>query len=169
MGLCGNFTGKILITWRISQFYSPQTFKIVALKMATRLLFVPVDMSTVVPSFNSTAPTTFFSFITLMLFSFSHGTTIKPILRNVILSKTVEKSDQPLKSAFKDEHQMDSSLFSITSMITWIFWELSLASNENLLDCPIAVSIVVHSIFLTILTGSLHLDDGYLGSMCRRW
>ena len=41
-------------------FYSPRTFKIVALQMATRPLFVPVSMSTVVPSFNSTAPTTFF-------------------------------------------------------------------------------------------------------------
>ena len=72
-------------------FYSPQTFKIVALQMATRPLFVPVNMSTVVPSFNSTAPTTFFSFTTLTLFSFSHWTTIKPIFRIAILSKTVEK------------------------------------------------------------------------------
>ena len=102
-------------------FYSPQTFKIVALQMATRPLFVPVDMSTVVPSFNSTAPTTFFSFTTLTLFSFSHWTTIKAIFRNVILSKTVEKSDQPMKSTFKDERQMESSLFPITGMITWIF------------------------------------------------
>ena len=102
-------------------FYSPQTFKIVALQMATRPLFVPVNMSTVVPSFNSTAPTTFFSFTTLTLFSFSHWTTIKAIFRNVILSKTVEKSDQPMKSTFKDERQMESSLFSITGMITWIF------------------------------------------------
>ena len=45
----------------------------------------------IVPSFNSTAPTTFFSFATLTLFSFSHWTTIKPIFRSVILSKTVEK------------------------------------------------------------------------------
>ena len=102
-------------------FYSPQTFKIVALQMATRPLFVPVNMSTVVPSFNSTAPTTFFSFTTLTLFSFSHWTTIKAIFRNFILSKTVEKSDQPMKSTFKDERQMESSLFSITGMITWIF------------------------------------------------
>ena len=36
LGLCGNFT--------------PQTFKIVALPMATRPSFVPVNMSTVVPS-----------------------------------------------------------------------------------------------------------------------
>ena len=45
----------------------------------------------IVPSFNSTAPTTFFSFTTLTLFSFSHWTTIKLIFRSVILSKTVEK------------------------------------------------------------------------------
>ena len=112
-------------------FYSPQTFKIVALQMATRPLFVPVDMSTVVPSFNSTAPTTFFSFTTLTLFSFSHWTTIKPIFRIAILSKTVENeliwptSYQPLKSTFKDERQMESSLLPTTGMIMWIFRELS--------------------------------------------
>ena len=112
-------------------FYSPQTFKIVALQMATRPLFVPVNMSTVVPSFNSTAPTTFFSFTTLTLFSFSHWTTIKPIFRIAILSKTVENeliwptSDQPLKSTFKDERQMESSLLPTTGMIMWIFRELS--------------------------------------------
>ena len=87
-------------------FYSPQTFK-----MATRPLFVPVNMSTVVPFFNSTAPTAFFSFTTLTLFSFSYWTTIKAIFRNVVLSKTVEKSDQPMKSTFKDERQMESFLF----------------------------------------------------------
>ena len=59
--------------------------------MATRPLFVPVDMSTVVPSFNSTALTTFFSLRTLMLFSFFYWTTIKPICRIVILSGKVEK------------------------------------------------------------------------------
>ena len=114
-------------------FYSPQTFKIVALQMATRPLFVPVDMSTVVPSFNSTAPTTFFSFTTLTLFSFSHWTTIKAIFRNVILSKTVEKNDQLMKSTFKDERQIESSLFPITAwsrgsfktcnwLAKWIRW-----------------------------------------------
>ena len=59
--------------------------------MATRPLFVPVNVSTVVPSFNSTAPTTFFSFTTLTLFSFSYWTTLKPIFRNVILGKTVKE------------------------------------------------------------------------------
>ena len=47
-------------------------------------------MSTVVPSFHM-VPMTFFSFTTLILVSFSHWTTIKPIFRNVILSKTVKK------------------------------------------------------------------------------
>ena len=60
-------------------------------------------------------------FTILTLFSFSHWTKIKAIFRNVILSKTVEKSDQPMKSTFKDERQMESSLFPITGMITWIF------------------------------------------------
>ena len=44
-----------------------------------------------VPSFNSTALSTFFSFTTLTPFSFSYWTTIKSIFRNVILGKTVEK------------------------------------------------------------------------------
>ena len=55
---------------------------------------------------------TFFSFTALTLFSFSHGITIKAIFRNVLLSKTVEKSDQPMKSTFKDERQMKNGKFS---------------------------------------------------------
>ena len=39
--------------------------------MATRPLFVLVDMSTIVPSFNSKAPTVFFSFATFTRFLFS--------------------------------------------------------------------------------------------------
>ena len=35
---------------------------------------------------------------------------------------------------------MEFSLFPITGIITWIFWELSLANKENPLACPIAVS-----------------------------
>ena len=58
--------------------------------MSTRPLFIPFDMSTVVHSFNSTAPTSFSSLTTLTLFSVSHWTTIKAIFRNVILSKTFE-------------------------------------------------------------------------------
>ena len=40
-----------------------------------------------------------------------------------------------MKSTFKDERQMESSLFSITGMITWIFQDLSLASKVNPLAC----------------------------------
>ena len=40
-----------------------------------------------------------------------------------------------VESTFKDERKMESSLFPITDMITWIFWELSLASKENSLAC----------------------------------
>ena len=61
--------------------------------------------------------------------------------------------DQLMKSTFKDERQMEFSLFPIMGMITWIFWELSFVSKENLLTCP------------TSLAGSLLLDNGYLGSM----
>ena len=57
----------------------------------------------IVPSFNSTAPTTFFSFTTLTLFSFSHWTTIKPIFRSVILSKTVEKRNNLKLEQLTDE------------------------------------------------------------------
>ena len=57
----------------------------------------------VVPSFNSKAPTTFFSFITLTMFSFSHRTTIKHIFRNVILSKTVEKRNNLTHERSTDE------------------------------------------------------------------
>ena len=52
---------------------------------------------------------------------------------------------------------MESSLFPITDMITWIFWELSLASKENPLACPIAVSREVHKFLLISLTVR-HLD-----------
>ena len=48
---------------------------------------------------------------------------------------------------------MESSLFPIMGMITWIFWELSLASKENRL---IAVSREVHNFILT----SLHSIPG---------
>ena len=127
-------------------FYSPQTFKIAALQMTTRPLFVPVNMSTVVPSFNSTAPTTFFSFTTLKLFSFSHWTTKKAIFRNVILSKTVKKSDQQMKSTFKDEYQMESSLFPIMGMITWICHWLA-KWIRWLADCSIKRSARLYSDF----------------------
>ena len=36
-----------------------------------------------------------------------------------------------MKSTFKDEYQMEFSLFPITGMITGIFLELTLASKEN--------------------------------------
>ena len=52
---------------------------------------------------------------------------------------TWRTSDQPLKSTFKDEREMESSLFPIKDMIKWIFRKLLLASNENPLACPIAV------------------------------
>ena len=42
---------------------------------------------------------------------------------------------------------MESSLFPIMGMITWIFWELSLASKENRL---IAVSREVHFILTSL-------------------
>ena len=48
---------------------------------------------------------------------------------------------------------MESSLFPIMGMITWIFWELSLASKENRL---IVVSREVHNFILT----SLHSIPG---------
>ena len=72
--------------------------------------------------------------------------------------------DQLMKSTFKDERQMEFSLFPIMGMITWIFWELSFVSKENLLTCPTAVSREVHKTLLTSLAGSLLLDNGYLGS-----
>ena len=74
-------------------------------------------------------------------------------------------SDQPLKSTFKDEREMESSLFPITDMITWIIWELLLASKENPLACPIAVSREAYKFILTSLTARLLLDYGYLGSI----
>ena len=60
---------------------------------------------------------------------------------------------------------MESSLFPITGMITWIFRELSLASKENPLACPIAVSSKALKFIMTTLTSSLLLDDGYVGYM----
>ena len=45
-----------------------------------------------------------------------------------------------MKSTFKDVREMQSCLSLITGMITWIFWELSLAYRENPLACLIAVS-----------------------------
>ena len=47
-------------------------------------------------------------------------------------------------------------------MITWIFRELSLASEENPLVCPIAVSTEALKFMLTSLTCFLLLDDEYL-------
>ena len=70
-----------------------------------------------------------------------------------------------MKIAFKDECEMESSLFPITDMITWIFWKLSLANKDNPLACPIAVSREAHKYILTSLTSCLLLDDEYLGSM----
>ena len=61
---------------------------------------------------------------------------------------TWRTSDQPLKSTFKDEREMESTLFPITDMITWIIWELLLASKENPLACPIAVSREAHKFVL---------------------
>ena len=136
-----------MITYQNRNFYSPQTFKIVALWIATRPLFVPVDTSTVVPSFNSTVPTNCFSFKTLMLFSFSHWTKVKPILRNVTLSKTVEEEttqtyERSTVEKFNQRWAPKGVFFASyhTGMITWIFWELSLASKQNPLACPIVVS-----------------------------
>ena len=52
---------------------------------------------------------------------------------------------------------MSFSLFSITVMIAWVFWELSLANKENRLAYPTAVS---REACETSLTGSL-LDDKF--------
>ena len=52
-----------------------------------------------------------------------------------------------MKSTFKDERQMEFSLFPITGMITGIFLELTLASKENPLVFPIAVSREARKIF----------------------
>ena len=52
-----------------------------------------------------------------------------------------------MKSTFKDERQMEFSLFPIIGMITGIFLELTLASKENPLVFPIAVSREAHKIF----------------------
>ena len=46
---------------------------------------------------------------------------------------------------------MESSLFPIAEMITWISWELSLGSKENPLACPIAVLGVAHNFILISL------------------
>ena len=75
---------------------------------------------------------------------------------------TRRTSDQPLKGTLKDEREMESSLFPITKMTTWILWELSLAGKENPLACPIAVSGEAHKFLLISLTSRLLLD---LGSM----
>ena len=64
-----------------------------------------------------------------------------------------------MKSTFKDERQMEFSLFH------GIFFELTLASKENPLVFPIAVSREARKSILTFLTGSFSLDDAYLGSM----
>ena len=69
-------------------------------------LFEAVNMTLkllIVPSFNSTAPTTFFSFTTLTLFSFSHWSTKNPIFRSVILSRTVEKRNNLKQERLIDE------------------------------------------------------------------
>ena len=70
-----------------------------------------------------------------------------------------------MKSTFKDECQMEFSLFPITGMIMGIFLELTLASKENPLVFPIAVSREARKSILIFLTGSFSLDDAYLGSM----
>ena len=44
-------------------------------------------------------------------------------------------------------------------MITWIFWELSLASKENPLACPIVVSREAHKFILIALTYPCSDDD----------
>ena len=51
----------------------------------------------------------------------------------------------------------------ITGMITWIFNDLSLASKVNPL--PIAVLKEAHNFILISPTGSLLLDDEYLGDI----
>ena len=75
-----------------------------------------------------------FSFTILTLFSFSLWTKIKPIFRKVILSKTLE----PTRNTFKDKRQTEFPLFPITDMITWIFWQLTLAGKQDPLSCPSA-------------------------------
>ena len=60
---------------------------------------------------------------------------------------------------------MESFLFLNTEMITWIYGELSLASKENPLACPIAVSRGAHKFILISLTFRLLLDNGHLESM----
>ena len=58
--------------------------------------------------------------------------------------------DQPLKTTFKDER----GVFFVSDYghVTWIFWELSLASKENPLVFPIAVSREAHKFILISLT-----------------
>ena len=54
---------------------------------------------------------------------------------------------------------MESSLFLISDVITWIFWELSLASKENPLACPIAVSREARKYMLTSTLDPCYDDD----------
>ena len=135
---------------------------------------VPVDMSTVVPSFHM-VPMTFFSFTTLILVSFSHWTTIKPIFRNVILSKTVKKRNNLKHERSTNEKYIQrwapNGVFFVSDhgYDHGIFLELTLASKENPLVFPIAVSREARKSILTFLTGSFSLDDAYLGSMFWWW
>ena len=55
---------------------------------------------------------------------------------------------QPLKSTFKDERVMESSLFPITDMITWIFWEYCNWLAKRTIGWPIAVSREAHKFVL---------------------
>ena len=60
-------------------------------------------------------------------------------------------SDQPLKSTFKDEREMESSLFPITDISRASFGNCHRLARESTV-CPIAVSREAHKFILISLT-----------------
>ena len=87
-------------------------------------------MSTVVPSFNSMVPMTFFSLTTLMLFSFSHWTIINLSLENVRLSKTVVKRNNLTHKRSTHEKYIQRLLWLI--LCFWMMDALDPCSDDDI-------------------------------------
>ena len=121
--------------------YPPQSFKIVAFYCRSTFVCTSRLMSTVVPSFNSTVPTTCFSFTThvVLVFPLNSGETHlwKAFRKRNIWEKNLTH-EETMKITLKNERQIKFSLFPMTYSFENCYWLAK--KSAGLPDCSLKKS-----------------------------
>ena len=114
---CSEILPRFWSRTEYGNLYPPQSFKIVAFYCRSTFVCTSRLMSTVVPSFNSTVPTTCFSFTThvVLVFPLNSGETHlwKGFRKRNIWEKNLTH-EETMKITLKNERQMKFSLFPMT-------------------------------------------------------